>query len=191
VTAYDGGNRQIGSATTNWDGTYLIQRLPAGQYRLDFMPLSGSAGAYVRQSYNGITAAAYVASEAEAAALAVPTIANVALTKGAQLYGMVTASDTLAGLAGVTVSVCDPAITTSCSALASGRTATDGTYYTTPGLPQGTYRVLFGANASREYRSTHGQPSPLFVTAGSTVRMDATLNWDPWYYVYLPFVIRR
>jgi hypothetical protein len=154
----------------NGGGTYTIQGLASGSYKVGFYADEEGLN-YLYQYYNGKS------TEAEGTPVSVTVPAttegvNAALQAGGQISGRVTASATHAPVASIDVCAEDePAKYGNCSP-----TNTNGEY-TIPKLPSGSYTVEFSSDYGEsgymtQYfngKSSLGQAEEVGVTAGTTV----------------------
>jgi len=171
VDAYDSGGSLVASTLTASDGTYTLSDLATGSYKVGFVP----GGNYVPQFYNGRATLAAADPVPVTAGSATSGI-NAALAGGGQITGTVTDASTSAPVAGVFVQVYD----SGGNPVASGLTATDGTY-TIAGLATGSYKVGFAPGGTYRPQFYNGKATlaaadPVSVTAGSTTSgIDAAL----------------
>jgi PKD repeat protein/lysophospholipase L1-like esterase len=162
-------NSSINCTTTDQAGDYMLSRLPAAEYRIEFFPTFISSQNYLLQYYND------KATSAEADLVSVTpgnttSEINAALHPGGQLAGTVTDAATKAGVEGIQV----------CAFESSGEffdrcTETNSSgEYDVIGLPSGSYTVSFssslGEYASQYYngKSQQLEATPVAVAAGST-----------------------
>jgi Carboxypeptidase regulatory-like domain len=160
------------NATTSSGGTYLLDGLPAGSYKVQFQPANGQN--YITQWY--LDKSDYAAA-VPVSVTSGHTTANVdaTLASGATISGVVTSGATHTPLAGVYVEVSNytddfiPNLDTS-----QVRTAADGSY-TLIGLPPGTYDVEFSPQYPSNYLSEYynqqtneNKATPIALAAGAT-----------------------
>jgi Carboxypeptidase regulatory-like domain len=160
------------TATTGSGGTYLLDGLPTGSYKVQFQPAAGQN--YVAQWY--LDKSDYSAA-VPVSVTSGRTTANVnaTLAIGATISGIVTSAATHAPLGGVYVRVSNyvddflPNV-----ANTDVQTAPDGSY-TLIGLPPGTYDVDFSppypSNYIGEYynqQTNENKATPIALTAGAT-----------------------
>jgi hypothetical protein len=139
VTAYDAARTWWGSSTTDSNGDYTVNRLPAGNYKIDFRA-DNTAGNYVREWYND-------KSSFENADM-VPVILgqttggiDAQLAQGGAISGRVTDASGTIGISNVDVCICDP------SHYWYPGTGTDSEgYYTIHGISAGNYKIEFRTN---------------------------------------------
>lgn len=160
------------TATTGSGGTYLLDGLPTGSYKVQFQPAAGQN--YVAQWYldKSDYAAAVTISVTSG-----HTTTNVSATLaiGATISGIVTSAATHAPLGGVYVRVSDyvddfiPNV-----ANTDVQTAPNGSY-TLIGLPPGTYDVDFSPSYPSNYigeyynqQTNENKATPIALTAGVT-----------------------
>ncbi|HWY91111.1 MAG TPA: carboxypeptidase regulatory-like domain-containing protein [Solirubrobacteraceae bacterium] len=167
-------------ATTNTSGEYALSGLASGEYKVQFTPPYRSGLNYIGQYYKG------KASFAEADVLhlsagATTTGIGATLAPGGEISGRATSATTKTAIAGL--EVCASAITGegySCTLTeASGA-------YTVPGLPNGSYRILFLAPEgsalnylSQYYNSTtsENEADPVSVKVGAvTPNIEAAMQ---------------
>ncbi len=164
VDLYDSSGGFLASTQTAPDGTYTFLDLVTGSYKVGFVP----TGNYVSQFYNGKANLA-TADPVSVTAGATTSAINAALAAGGQITGTVTDASTSAGVLNVEVDVYD----SSGNPVASGQTASDGTY-TVSALPSGTYKVgfiPFGTNHLPQFyngKANLATADPVSVTAGAT-----------------------
>ncbi|WP_259312502.1 carboxypeptidase regulatory-like domain-containing protein [Capillimicrobium parvum] len=175
VTAYSATGESAGTATTAADGTYAIDGLPAGPYKVSFAGPAGSR--YVSEFFRERS------SVVEADAVTVTAGRTTALNGSlhappapAQVTGHVTDGSGRA-IGGVTVTVYGVSET----AVATATTGAGGAY-TVDGLDSGTYRIGFAAPEGSRYisefysdRDTLPRARPVAVKLGKVVTIDAAL----------------
>jgi protocatechuate 3,4-dioxygenase beta subunit len=180
VIAYDEGGQVAARSVTVPSGSYTLVGLPAGSYRVGFLPRAGAG--YAVAYYAGKTALEEATQVALASRHTVTKI-DARLTPGSptpsggSIEGAVT-DQRGAGLAGVEVIV----LGRSGVALAEGVTAADGNY-AIGGLASGSYDVEFqptGANDLTEFYPnalTLSEAQPVVVAAGApTLGIDAKIE---------------
>ena len=176
VDVYDSGGNPVVSGQTASDGTYTISGLPTGSYRVWFVPFDTN---HLPQFYEGKAALA-TADPVSVTAGSTTSGIDAALAAGGQISGTVTGASMSYGEAGVFVQAYD----SRGNAVATGQTASDGTY-TLFGLATGTYKVAFvpGGNHVPQFyngKATLATADPVTVTAGSTTSgIDATFAQLP------------
>jgi protocatechuate 3,4-dioxygenase beta subunit len=162
VTAYDSSGDPVAGATTAADGSYTIDGLASGKYRIEF----GGAGANgpapndAPQFYGGDSLANATAVAVTAGAAA--SVASAILAPGATVSGYITDAFG-APLGGVTVQAFDAGGNvvgySAKSALGSGA-------YTISGLPAGPYRIGFDAGCcSGDYVPQYSDDEPSLASA--------------------------
>ncbi|WP_307072756.1 carboxypeptidase regulatory-like domain-containing protein [Arthrobacter pascens] len=162
VYAYgtDNPDSTVGYATVGSDGTYMINRLPAGSYKLQF---TGNNTGALEQWYNN------AASFADATAVTVTTGqdvtgVNAALIKGATISGKVTAP------AAVNLTNTRAELYKTDSAtypVKSAYLGSDGTWRFT-GLPAGSYKLKFTGTDTGALDQWHNN-APSFETASTLI----------------------
>jgi hypothetical protein len=143
VAAYDQSHRLVSSALTASNGTYIIKDLPAGKYKVQFEPSTGSD--YFPQWYKDkpdIETADAVAVNSGATTLGI----NALLWEGGRITGKVTSAKEPGGVSDVGVFVYDQNM----SLLGDGLTGAGGAY-TVKGLPLGIYKVYFAPPEGSSY----------------------------------------
>jgi 5-hydroxyisourate hydrolase-like protein (transthyretin family) len=122
---------------TDNNGFYSISGLPAGNYRVRFVPSSSDRDVYLSEYYNNQPDESSASLVAVADGTITPNI-DAALDAGATISGTVTGADTQTGLNNVFVYVYDAngALVNLVLTNASGA-------YTTPALRSGSYRLQF------------------------------------------------
>ena len=175
VTAYSATGESAGIATTGADGTYTIDGLPTGAYKVSFAGPAGSR--FVSEFFRGRS------SVAQADAVKVTAGRTTALNGSlyappapAQVTGRVTDGAGRA-IGGVTVTVYSASET----AVGTATTGADGAY-TVDGLDSGTYRIGFAAPEGSRYvsefysdRDTLPRARPVALKLGKVVAVDAAL----------------
>jgi hypothetical protein len=162
----DGDGAPAASTRTGSDGRYLIPvGLASGSYTVRF--LAASAGS------SNLRDAVYP----QPVIVAEPELTrniDATLSAGGVISGRITASDTGAGLPGVTVTVRDDAA----APVASGATDANGAY-TVVGLTAGTYTLAIQPATGDDGSVVAYAPATLAgvtVAAGTTTSRDASLN---------------
>lgn len=157
VTAYrvSGGywNRTI---YTGVDGTYRMNYLDEGGYRVQFTP----PPPFIGEWYDNAATSSKFLTVTVALSATTPNI-DAALASGSVITGVVTAADTAAPLPGASANVYSA---TSGSSLVYTYVDMDG-FYRTPGLPPGNYQVQFGAWPWASYLSEWYDNAPSSWTA--------------------------
>ena len=176
VAAYDSGGSFLETTTTADDGTYSLDGLAAGSYRIGFASgFSGTAN-YASQYYSGKLDLA----SADAVVVATGQTVNgidAALQSNGQVSGTVTDADTHAPVSGANVEAFDA----SGNFISGAITGSDGTY-TVYGLGAGSYRIEFvdyGHHSAQYYngKTTLGTADPVTVNQGTTTTgIDAALQ---------------
>ena len=141
VSPYD----YLATTNANDQGQFEFDNLPAGSYKLFYIPDYGLATSspYMGTWFNN-KAAPDAADVLTVGNGQVITNVNAALVHGAQISGTVRAADTGVGLADVEVDVYDGT-----TYLLFTRTDSNGNYIT-PGLRSASYRLWFRANLAPE-----------------------------------------
>ncbi|HBG05179.1 MAG: hypothetical protein A2075_02675 [Geobacteraceae bacterium GWC2_58_44] len=130
VTVYDSQtNKSVASATSNWNGSYTVQRLPSGSYKVK---VGNSGGYYAPQWYNAGAPVTVTAPDNT-------TLNEVLLSQGGGISGRVRDAASSAGISGVSVGIYS---SQSGEFLASSMTDYSG-YYNVTGLPSGGCKVMF------------------------------------------------
>jgi hypothetical protein len=173
VVAYFDDGRYAGNAMVTAAGTYRLEALAAGSYKLQF---SGNSGA-LAQWYNNASSQETAQAVQAAAGQDISGI-NATLVKGASISGKVIVP---AGTDASQISVSAYRDGQTPTYVASAQVATNGTYRLV-GLEAGTYKIGFsGYNTDalpRWYKGSETLESatPVAVTAGQDVSgIDATL----------------
>ena len=170
VTAYNAAYDVVGGDLTEADGSYAIELLPAGTYRLQFIPCN--AGNYLGEYYDD----ADTLAEATGIPLAEGEdidLGDADLEVGGRIAGLVE-NDEGDPLADVCVIAYDTAPGASDESSMSAMTGVDGTF-AVPGLETGSYKLLVRDcdnhhNVLEQYwdgARTRGAADPVAVTAGS------------------------
>ena len=157
--------------TTAEDGSYTIEDLPDGAYRLYF-----SGGSVAAGEWNGDAASRGAAAPIAVAGGGAPEPVDATLVLASSVSGTLT-DGSGAPLAGVTVLAFRPGDTW--VATGSATTAADGTYRMS-GLPADTYQVRFsGPGITTEWfedAPTRAASTPVEVTSGAAIGgIDASL----------------
>ncbi len=166
VLVYGGAEELLTSAKTEPDGTYEVEGLAAGKYKVQFVSPSGE---YFSQYYSD-KAKFSEAKEVPVAAGASTKEVNAAMSAAdGSISGTVTNAATSAPIEHVTVNVYRPGV----GQVSAAESAANGTY-TVTGLPAGSYQVEFSP-PSGEYLtayfgggSTLAASTPVTVSAGAT-----------------------
>ena len=179
VTAYDTNGNADAVTTTASDGTYALQGLPAGDYRVEFSgsgaSFFGSESAYATQYYK---ARSTLASADSVTVALGQTTANVdaAMAGGGELGGTVTDAATTHPIGGIQVDVYGTAGDFLATTDASGD-------YFLGGLPAGSYTVAFyngaasGGYLSQDYDGPAATAGQVAVVGGQlTANIDAALQ---------------
>lgn len=136
VLVYDASGEVVASGRTTFNGGYLTTPgVPSGDYRVLFRDYNTG---YIDEYYSD----KLTLDTANAIPITAPNDVagiNAALAKGGTISGKVTAADTGAVFAYVSVTVYD----TQGDAVAYASTDEDGTYTVLAGLPTGDYRLSF------------------------------------------------
>jgi hypothetical protein len=155
------GSGGSGFATTDSSGNYTL-RVPAGSYRIEFSPPSGSD--WVSEYYNDVQSFSAAAAVPVAAGATVANI-NAQLAKVGKITGKVTGAGGVA-IAGVTVFASG----------GSGFATTDSSGNYTLRVPAGSYRIEFSPPSSSDWVSEYyndvqnfSAATPVTVAAGATV----------------------
>ncbi|MEE8389557.1 MAG: carboxypeptidase-like regulatory domain-containing protein [Anaerolineae bacterium] len=175
VYAYDPVLYTSGYDYTDASGVYSIS-VPAGSYRVEFFP----PDYHIAEYYNDVPydAPGSYTPVVVADGAVTPNI-NAGLAPGAQIIGRVTDQTTASPLSGIDIYVDSPS---GGYYYAWGYTGADGVYTTTPGLPAGSYRLLFtdynGVYATEYYTHAFRPSLATLVEVTSTNRtgIDATLS---------------
>jgi len=183
VEALDSAGDDVASANTAADGTYTIDGLTTGSYRILFSPSDHSE---VLEYYGG--AASFQAATAVSVTTGTITQnidqALLPASRGGTISGTVTSSGQ--PLSGVTVRIYDSAGNPVSEGglqqlLTSTTTGSDGTYVTGALLP-GTYKVEFSTGINLAFQYYNGQTTlagatPVGVSAGAnTPNVNAVLS---------------
>ena len=163
------------STYTGLDGRYLLEGLPAGEYKVQFDPPSPYLGEWYADA--GSEGAAQLVSVT--LGTVTPHI-GAGLAAGGVITGLVTASDTGAPLPGAYVNVYSETGAYVAGYIYVNR---DGSYQT-PGLPAGNYRLSFEKGPWQLYRSewysdVHSQDDGVTVTvpvSGVVPNINAALD---------------
>lgn len=186
VFRLSGGNWEfVGGQLSEMDGTFVINGLAAGDYRLEFYD---SSGVYAGEFYNNATAFALADTVNVPAATAVTGI-NASLSPASAISGTVTGPGG-APLSGITVNVLAFSVLQDAWVFASsGSTDTSGNY-SVSGLSAGNYLVEFldsaGSYAKEYYDNAADVASATQVTVGvsaTTSGINASLllaGYDSW-----------
>ena len=160
VNAYDSSGTMVDEQPTDSDGSYTIGGLPAGDYRLQFVPDQRSA--YTQQFYNG--AATLGAATPVSAALGQTTAGiDANLSGGGSIDGVVTDATSGQGLAGVEVDVSGQ------NGYAVSVTDASG-HYSVGGLKSGTYTASFTDLSGSRLPQTYDGKSVIGTRGGSDQR---------------------
>jgi hypothetical protein len=167
IVVLDVAGIQVYADTTDDDGKYAIGGLGAGAYKVEFLGSGAGDGNYAPQWSSGRTTLA--SADTVTTTLGHTTVADAALTPGAQVQGTVTDATTHQPMAGVNVWADGDTAPTAGSAVtdAQGR-------YTISGLATYAYKLAFTANdgkhASNYYnnKTTYAAADPVALTAGQT-----------------------
>ena len=160
------------TATTGSAGTYLLDGLPAGSYKVQFQPANGQN--YVTQWY--LDKSDYAAAVPVSVTSGHTTSnVNATLATGATISGIVTSAATHTPVAGVYVRVSNYTEDSIANVdTTDARTAPDGSY-TFIGLPPGTYDVYFSPPYPSNYlgesynqQTNENKATPIALTAGAT-----------------------
>ena len=176
VTAYDSSGDYLGETSTATNGTYTLDALPAGTYKVGF-----SDGRYPRtylpQYYNGKSSLAAGDAINLATAQSLTGI-DAAMQDGGQITGTVTDAATQQPLSNVSVTAYD----SSGNYVGYANVSSNGTYALT-GLATGSYRVEFNSYVGGylpDYYNGKGSLStadPVAVIAGSATNgIDGALS---------------
>ncbi len=176
VSAYDAVTNSYvsGSGATSSTGTYTIQGLSSGNYKVLFTPLSS----YIPQWFNNqssITAGDTVTVTAGATT----PLVNATLALAGKISGTVVSSAG-SGMSGITVYAFNEDSNLQITSVVTSSTGT----YTLSGLPTGNYKVRFNStNSANNYVTVWNNSKPSIATADSiavvagitTVGVNATL----------------
>jgi hypothetical protein len=179
VTAYNSAGAAVGTTTTASDGSYAIDALASGAYRIGFggPALSGPAPNYAPQFYGGDSLADAKAVSITAGAAA--SVVNAELTNGGTVSGTITDAFG-APLGGVSAEAFDA----SGNLVGNGATSADGTGdYTITALPSGSYRIGFDTGCCADYVTQYSGNEPTLASAqlvpvtpgGATGGVDAAM----------------
>lgn len=161
VRIYGQQGQLVTTTFTDSSGNYSTVGLPGGDYRLEFNPasvLSGGSTPYLAEYYNDkVTLAS--ANVITVAAPANRTGVDVALERGAQITGTVSAAGMSMGLANVVVAIYD-----SNGDFVTGTNTDSEGDYRTPGLRSGSYKLKFtpsplGSSRGYAFEYYDNQPS--------------------------------
>jgi carboxypeptidase family protein len=176
-----GGPETFVCQTTRAGGEYALERLPAGQYVVEFFAPPNGPLNYLTRYYDESSSEAGATPVTVTAGSTTPSI-NARLSKGGTIEGVVSEAGTGAPIGGITV--CALARTWP-EGIECAATAANGAY-AIPRLASGSYTVIFsppfGARPNYLTQYYDGQPSPfgasaVSVTAGGTTSaIDATLQ---------------
>jgi Carboxypeptidase regulatory-like domain len=169
VCAYDGPEGSGRCSKTNGSGEYDIGGLATGEYRVEFLPPSGSNLNYLRQYYNGKASSGEAEPVSVTVGSSTPNI-NAALPPGGKITGKVTAAASKEALSEVQVCASENGgeFFNACA-----QTNVNGEY-TLQGLPTGHYTVVFssfsGPYAAQYYNNkiSVSEAEAVSVTAGAT-----------------------
>lgn len=170
-------NSQIGAATTNFDGRYIIRRLDSGTYRLKFVPPSGEN--YAPAYYDNV-ANWEQAKEIKVTANQTTTV-NATLTRGGAIVGKLTNK---AGKPFNHVRIDLYSSKNSQDRIAYTSTDAEGNYVI-DGLATNRYRLKFNPGFHMDYQNYADvyydnvidweQAKDIAVTMGQTTTINATL----------------
>ncbi len=163
------------STYTGVDGGYNLTGLDAGEYRVQFTPPSP----FIREWYNDTPDAGAISNVTVTLGTNTPNI-DAVLEVGGVITGFITAADTGAPLPGAYADVYS---TTGVFVRGQAYARADGLYQT-PGLPAGTYQVLFNVGPWYRYIAEwydDALPSSLHMTvtvpvSGITPNINAVLD---------------
>jgi hypothetical protein len=138
VNVHDLNSNNIAWSSTDSNGDYTVQGIPAGNHKVQFWPRN--AGNYIEEWYNnqGDFTSAY---NVTITAGNTTTGIDAQLAEGGAISGRVTDSSGTAGIENVQVQVCDLA-----NYWYNGTSTDSDGYYTIQGLPGGDYKVEFRTN---------------------------------------------
>lgn len=181
VTAYNTNGDSVAYATTSVSGTYQINGLPSGSYRVCFgtehryISSSNEHRSYFSECYSGKPSL----EEAESLVIVSEqtTTVNAALKRGGRILGRITAEDSSLGLAGVDVYLSSDSGNWYTSVDANG-------YYTSPALPTGSYKIEFDTRSSGTpyigewYNDKASSPNAdqVLITSTKDVTINAALS---------------
>ena len=162
---------------TDATGAYTATGLSTGNYKVEFYsPEVGPSVAYLSQYYNNKPDLA----TADIVSVTAPNVVrdiNVALTRGGEITGRVTAADTGLPLEGVDIEACD--CYGSCFLVNSASTNAAGVY-TVPRLLTGSYKVKFSppsSGSAAAYLSQYYNNKSTWETAdGVDVTVSSVVN---------------
>ena len=174
VTAYNAAYDVVGGDLTEADGSYAIELLPAGTYRLQFIPCN--AGNYLGEYYDDADTLAEATGIPPAEGEDID-LGDADLEVGGRIAGLVE-NDEGDPLADVCVIAYDTAPGASDESSMSAMTGVDGTF-AVPGLETGSYKLLVRDcdnhhNVLEQYwdgARTRGAADPVAVTAGSITQL--------------------
>ena len=167
ATVYDSSGDYLAQTYTAANGTYTLDAMPAGSYKVEFSNGYDNTG-YLPQYYNAkasLSAADLVALASAQTATGI----NAAMQTGGKITGTVTDASTQEPIASVYVYAYD----SNGNYVASADTNSNGVY-TITGLATGSYRVEFepysGGYFAQYYNDeqTLSTADPVAVTAGNT-----------------------
>lgn len=178
------GPGEILETSTEADGTYTVEGLPADDYTVCFQPLYATTGGSSQAGYFAACSGGSPASQPETVHLSAGqdlTDVGAALLSASRIQGVVRNASG-SGIWGVRVLVKDAAGVE----VSSYSSSFDGTYSSGP-LPEGTYTVCFKptGTASASYLAkcwsdgTTSDPTPIATTAGAVTKIDTELAAAP------------
>lgn len=157
------------TAVTGADGTYRIDRLTTDKYYLRVTSPAGITTLYPATECSGCTGK--TPEPVQVTGGYVTSGVDFSVRAGARFRGRVT-NDTGNPVAEVRISIVDANL----RQLASGVTAADGTYITSPGLPEGTYYAVadpaFGTSYTRSiygYGACYNDPYVYAIQCKATI----------------------
>ena len=167
VTVYDSSGGYLGQTYTASQGTYFLDSLPAGNYKVGFSNGASNFG-YLPQYYTA-KASLSTADTVTLASAASKTGIDAAMQSGGQVSGTIVDGSTHQPISNVYVAAYD-----SNGFFAASASTNSTGKYTLAGLATGSYRIEFqsfsGGYATQYYngRQTLASADPVSVTIGQT-----------------------
>ena len=172
VFRFSGGNWEfVGGQISEVDGTFVVNGLAAGAYRVEFYD---SLGAYAGEYYNNRTTFALADTVNVPAATAVTGI-DASLSPASSISGKVTGPGG-ASLSGITVSVLAFSVSQDAWIFASSGSTDASGNYTVGGLSAGNYRVEFSDIAGSYAKEYYNDAADVASAADVAVGVGTTIS---------------
>ena len=172
VTVYDMSHNSRGSVATGTDGSYSVNGLAAGTYKVDFWDYTSTTNPYERKWYGNAADFASAAEVPVAQAEAVGSI-DIQLARLGAVAGTVTADNDGAPLANVQVVVYDEN-----NNWARSTTTDAAGGYSIGGLAAGEYAVYFDGLATGYFTKWHSDAADFDSATLETVADEETVTVD-------------